>query len=655
MTGVSVDYPMVNTAPNVRDLAVPRGAPGACHEFRCQVSITTKNALSFLSRVYHFEISARDLTGLTCASHMKEHKEFLSSFLVLCLSGTNPFPRLSFEDSLSLSASINSITKAFPDSCPCMEKELFEDVKRRLTAEKRTLPNGYISHVRRIVSELFPKGVGESSIKKRAEMVVPPLTSTTIHGRKDGGSYAYWEGRRDDYLNAIGSDVIHEPIFMVAKDAGKPRPLFKNDPSYLTLKPLHSFLYDTLSSHRWLLRGPPSRGRLRRSGFTETGSMLSADFSSATDNLPIEVSEAIIDELSFLSCNAIQPYLAEARKSLRPDPGFEVTTGQFMGNLLSFPLLCLQNYIATRWVDDRVGTSPPRLINGDDLLVQCDEIWCEEYRKCAPLLGFTLNEKKTSYASFATINSCYYSRTLREIPFARLGALKCEDFRDLGEAYDSVLRSYPKRHSRLSVLTRELLAWFEPLIRASRHTLFGLGIRVTGNRCPRALWRREKRRTDDSRQVKKPQGLFHARMVRVEDPLVDGLVENVEIAGIIVRETWKLGKFERGEEQNMGAVWKEVKRRPNYRGRERAAFARSRLAMRKEKKHGVVIPDSLVDCLTDCHWRSRLDDGFVIVDPCEMCDKIQERRMRARKYESLIQGIRDAHFLKSVIPDISCP
>jgi hypothetical protein len=103
--------------------------------------------------------------------------------LVSCLSGTNPFPALSFEDSLSLSASMASITKTFPPSCGCMDRGLFEEVKCRLTAARRELPEGYLTFVRKITRELFPKGVKKASLDRRAELVVPPLTSTTSHSR----------------------------------------------------------------------------------------------------------------------------------------------------------------------------------------------------------------------------------------------------------------------------------------------------------------------------------------------------------------------------------------------------------------------------------------------------------------------------------------
>jgi len=44
---------------------------------------------------------------------------------------------------------------------------------------------------------------------------------------------------------------------------------------------------------------------------------------------------------------------------------FEQVGGQLMGSLLSFPLLCLQNYIAFRWV---FPASVPVKINGDDIV-----------------------------------------------------------------------------------------------------------------------------------------------------------------------------------------------------------------------------------------------------------------------------------------------
>jgi hypothetical protein len=153
--------------------------------------------------------------------------------------------------------------------------------------------------------------------------------------------------------------------------------------------------------------------------------------------------------------------------------------------------------------------------------------------------------------------------------------------------------------------------------------------------------------------TRKPDIGFHSRMLRYSGPdshEVSRLVEGHEVAKIVVDETWKLGKYQKPEVEKMREVWKRWKSSPSFKGPERAALARSRLREKREVRDGVVLPESVVDCLTGCHFRGRItSDFFIEYDPCELCDKIQERRMFLRRYGSLMEGIAHAHFLKRTV------
>lgn len=78
-----------------------------------------------------------------------------------------------------------------------------------------------------------------------------------------------------------------------------------------------------------------------------------------------------------------------------------------MGNLLSFPLLCLQNYIAFRWsVPD---TSVPVKINGDDIVFRAPPEVADRWAANVGGLGLTLCVGKTLRdRRFFSLNSSFF-------------------------------------------------------------------------------------------------------------------------------------------------------------------------------------------------------------------------------------------------------
>jgi len=84
--------------------------------------------------------------------------------------------------------------------------------------------------------------------------------------------------------------------------------------------------------------------------------------------------------------------------------------GQLMGHVLSFPILCLANYIIFKAVYEQMGVKPPNvLINGDDILFCATRTeydhWWTVVRECGffPSIG-----KNLFTPEFAQINSVLY-------------------------------------------------------------------------------------------------------------------------------------------------------------------------------------------------------------------------------------------------------
>jgi hypothetical protein len=185
---------------------------------------------------------------------------------------------------------------------------------------------------------------------------------------------------------------------------------------YLTTKPqfcltngvktLENFEDETLP---WIYRIEEVIQRIReRSHLTENPLWLSGDYTAATDNFPMWATEALIEGI--LESIDHEPTKRWVRwevssHEMRYPKGVQgvQTSGQLMGSLLSFPLLCFLN----DFVMQESGFDPlSYLVNGDDV-VACDEIaLIENWKKLAPRVGLSLSIGKNFIdPEFCTVNS----------------------------------------------------------------------------------------------------------------------------------------------------------------------------------------------------------------------------------------------------------
>jgi len=365
-------------------------------------------------------------------------------------------------DDVSLQMGFQSIKKLLPDSCRCMESSLLDDLVRRLGEPPVGLPSGYLSFVKKEVRRLFPKG-WDASYEKYCLTTAPPLSSCCESSREMGGSLGYLTDQ-PEFLSRVldGRGGVLCPSYrgklMVAQSAGKPRPLSKFPAWSLVLKPLHKTIYGSLSGKSWLLRGPPSRDALWRAGFKESsGLLVSGDYASATDNLPIEVMEValatMLESSSRVPANVRELALRACRPILFSESeSFEVRKGQMMGSLLSFPFLCLQNYLAFRWAVSQSGIRGrvPVLINGDDILFQTSvdgfpQLWF----KVVARVGLRVEVTKTSVAdAYGSLNSTllrWVSGRLEPVWSPRFGMLRpAQHPGSLGQNFSSFLLGIPE-------------------------------------------------------------------------------------------------------------------------------------------------------------------------------------------------------------------
>nr|UTQ48839.1 RNA-dependent RNA polymerase [Monilinia fructicola botourmiavirus 11] len=161
--------------------------------------------------------------------------------------------------------------------------------------------------------------------------------------------------------------------------SGKPRivTLFSEYNSSV-LHSLHHSLYDSLKRKGWLLVGEPTNEKVAS---LNGGAYISVDYSSATDNIKTEYTRAAIEVLIEKGIGMTNEEIACLRVvgRLRVD-GRPAESGQPMGSLMSFPLLCLINktvvdlslneFLIRGEISFKEWTSHRCLINGDDLLLR---------------------------------------------------------------------------------------------------------------------------------------------------------------------------------------------------------------------------------------------------------------------------------------------
>jgi hypothetical protein len=278
---------------------------------------------------------------------------------------------------------------------------------------------------------------------------------------------------------------------IVVQSAGKPRPLTKFHSEALLLKPAHKSIYEHLSrTTNWLCRGDPTAERLAKAGFRkDLGSLTSGDYRSATNNLSLEVAELILEVIFENSVSIPADVQEHARNLLRPvlvsddyDLEFTVTRGQMMGSYLSFPLLCIQNFLGFDYARREAGLGfVPLLINGDDIIFQSSRDFSARWRKVVGSLGLEVEPTKTSVSDdYGTLNSTLFrwkDGLLYVVPTFRFGMLRSSDYPvTLGANFFSFLRGFedPKLRYRGA---RCFFSWHLSELKGTRLTLDELGFR----------------------------------------------------------------------------------------------------------------------------------------------------------------------------------
>lgn len=138
---------------------------------------------------------------------------------------------------------------------------------------------------------------------------------------------------------------------------------------------------------------------------------ISGDYTAATDSFAIEASKALLEGIlesidheptKRWAMKEISPHLLIYPKSSGLEPVLQ-KSGQLMGSLLSFPLLCLLNDCTAQ----SVGLHPSKyLINGDDILMRASADVYPQWKDKVQEFGLSLSlGKNYIHPDFGTVNS----------------------------------------------------------------------------------------------------------------------------------------------------------------------------------------------------------------------------------------------------------
>lgn len=350
-----------------------------------------------------------------------------------------PLRRVGIRARMSIAHSLFLFRKTLPSPRPDLDK--FMD---QISSDQAIPDWSFLNFCRAEIKRIFPSGWDRSLYPNKCISTVVSTNSCAENGKSRGGCRSWvLDNRmpdiscRDDFVEAVLTKSNYQrprPSRLVAVDTGgKWRKITVPSVDLSLLRPLHQSIYEQLSKQKWLLRGKESTRAFKDFSSCNGEVFVSGDYESATDNLNVFVSRFVLSRILDRSCSVPAGISRMAIDSLslpvclsNGDKCRTVnqTSGQMMGYLLSFPLLCLINYLTFRYA---IRRDVPVKINGDDIVFRSTPEEKDKWFRLVGQSGLTLSVGKTMVNKrFFTLNSCLFEGRLdgpRTLPFVRSSAL----------------------------------------------------------------------------------------------------------------------------------------------------------------------------------------------------------------------------------------
>nr|QLF98313.1 RdRp [Botryosphaeria dothidea ourmia-like virus 1] len=281
----------------------------------------------------------------------------------------------------------------------------------KMSEPQPTISPPFVRHVQRWMRKLFKEN-WDKHWSKNVETFTLPTSSCLENPRKEGGprgmDRAALRAEYRAFIEGTGSRIRGDMKPMMIWTGGKWRLVTKFSARRSFLTPLHHLIYNHLSKKNWLLRGEATRDEFEDFSRREGEVFVSGDYESATDNLNISLTHLVLDEMRRTS-HYVPPHVwREARLALvaRFPDGRRQSRGQLMGSLLSFPLLCLVNFLTFKW---SIARRVPLKINGDDIVFRCRPAEAEKWFRSVEQSGLVVSKGKTLvHSNVFSLNSTFF-------------------------------------------------------------------------------------------------------------------------------------------------------------------------------------------------------------------------------------------------------
>jgi hypothetical protein len=420
-------------------------------------------------------------------------------------------------DRFAIHVSLFLFRKNLPSSIPSIDAYI-----SKTSSEASPADPDFIGFCEKEIHKLFRRGWDRKFVDSCLTHTVNTSSCMECPRRK-GGCRNWFLGKSDHESDIARSSVVESALTGLKKSSyaakiaivptdGKYRILSVGEADLSMLKPLHTIFYNHLSLQPWLLRGDAKAARFKDFCAVKGELFVSGDYESATDNLNLATQKEIL-RLVLQRCRYVpNVVMLNAMTSLSLDLTFrskglptrrwKQTQGQMMGSYLSFPLLCLVNYLAFRYFVGRDDV--PVRINGDDIVFRATRAEYQKWEAGCKIAGLTLSKGKTLVdRSFFTLNSTLFQgcgSSVKLIPVIRsktLFGVGCNV-----SAGETPITSIPGRFknfatgftgARASYLRDQFLRINSRVIeRSGRSVVRGLGLNVRPDELiSSGLWRRE--------------------------------------------------------------------------------------------------------------------------------------------------------------------
>jgi hypothetical protein len=313
---------------------------------------------------------------------------------------------------VAVASSLFLFRKVIPQELSQSEiREREEKYVDKMTSPQPTISKAWVSHVTKWMDKLFRKG-WDKGWERACEGFTLPTSACVENPRSKGGprglDRAALRLKYQSFVEGQESEISGNTELCTIWTGGKWRLVSKFGASRSYLSPVHRLIYGHLSKKKWLLRGEATQDRFEDFARRDGEIFVSGDYESATDNLNISLSHLMVDCMRRTSTHIPPSVWLEARKALvaRFADGRTQQRGQLMGSLLSFPLLCLANFLAFKWA---VPRKVPLKINGDDIVFRCTPLEAEKWFKEIKESGLTISRGKTLVtSSMFSLNSTFF-------------------------------------------------------------------------------------------------------------------------------------------------------------------------------------------------------------------------------------------------------